>query len=172
MDTEFERIDMNQCPQAEGNPPPNYFAGTDRCKGTTMVKTQGNCMLSHTGQHKLMLAKCVECPTCLLKHKSNCVLTFCIEGFVTTWLIMLIQVKSCFFYFEDLELFVCLIHFNLNTFKISNSATQFVSFTQVTVKCIAVWRESEISFWRKYSLKQHPGTLGTLVHLDKRCVNE
>ncbi|XP_071112765.1 uncharacterized protein [Haliotis cracherodii] len=38
MDTEFERIDMNQCPQAEGNPPPNYFAGTDRCKGTTMCE--------------------------------------------------------------------------------------------------------------------------------------
>ena len=37
MDIEFERIDMNQCPISEGNPAPNYFGGTARCKPSTMV---------------------------------------------------------------------------------------------------------------------------------------
>ncbi|KAK7107826.1 uncharacterized protein [Littorina saxatilis] len=36
MDVEFERLDMNQCPLAEGNPAPNFFAGTARCRPTTM----------------------------------------------------------------------------------------------------------------------------------------
>ena len=40
MDIEFERLDMNQCPLAEGNPAPNYFAGTARCRPTTMVRLQ------------------------------------------------------------------------------------------------------------------------------------
>jgi len=35
MDIEFERLDMNQCPIMEGNPGPNAFAGTARCRPTT-----------------------------------------------------------------------------------------------------------------------------------------
>ncbi|KAK6170213.1 hypothetical protein SNE40_018662 [Patella caerulea] len=38
MDIEFERIDMNQCPASQGNPLPNIFAGTARCKATTMCE--------------------------------------------------------------------------------------------------------------------------------------
>ncbi|ESO93259.1 hypothetical protein LOTGIDRAFT_119445 [Lottia gigantea] len=38
MDIEFERIDMNQCPIAEGNPEPNMFAGTARCRPTTLCE--------------------------------------------------------------------------------------------------------------------------------------
>lgn len=38
MDIEFERIDINPCPISDGNPEPNYFAGTARCKATTMVR--------------------------------------------------------------------------------------------------------------------------------------
>lgn len=37
IDGEFERIDINQCPLSEGNDPPNMFAGTHRCRETTMV---------------------------------------------------------------------------------------------------------------------------------------
>ena len=37
MDAEFERVDINQCPTSEGNPAPNLFAGTHRCRPTTMV---------------------------------------------------------------------------------------------------------------------------------------
>jgi len=35
MDIEFERLDMNQCPIMQGNPRPNAFAGTARCRPTT-----------------------------------------------------------------------------------------------------------------------------------------
>lgn len=35
MEIDFERIDINQCPVGEGNPSPNYFAGTARCKNMT-----------------------------------------------------------------------------------------------------------------------------------------
>ncbi|GFN84632.1 hypothetical protein PoB_001113800 [Plakobranchus ocellatus] len=35
MDIEFERLDMNQCPIMQGNPGPNAFAGTARCRSTT-----------------------------------------------------------------------------------------------------------------------------------------
>ncbi|CAG5116099.1 unnamed protein product, partial [Candidula unifasciata] len=35
MDIEFERLDMNQCPIMQGNPNPNAFAGTARCRPTT-----------------------------------------------------------------------------------------------------------------------------------------
>lgn len=35
MELDFERIDINQCPISEGNPAPNYFAGTARCKNAT-----------------------------------------------------------------------------------------------------------------------------------------
>jgi hypothetical protein len=35
IETDFERIDINQCPIGEGNPGPNYFAGTARCKNQT-----------------------------------------------------------------------------------------------------------------------------------------
>lgn len=35
MEIDFERIDINQCPIGEGNPGPNYFAGTARCKNAT-----------------------------------------------------------------------------------------------------------------------------------------
>jgi len=35
MEIDFDRIDINQCPIGEGNPPPNYFAGTARCKNET-----------------------------------------------------------------------------------------------------------------------------------------
>lgn len=38
MDIEFERLDMNQCPLAQGNPAPNYFANTARCRPTTMCE--------------------------------------------------------------------------------------------------------------------------------------
>ena len=37
MDAEFERVDINQCPTSEGNPEPNLFANTHRCRPTTMV---------------------------------------------------------------------------------------------------------------------------------------
>ncbi|XP_076444630.1 uncharacterized protein LOC143282762 isoform X1 [Babylonia areolata] len=37
MDLEFERLDMNQCPLAEGNPAPNYFANTARCRPVTTM---------------------------------------------------------------------------------------------------------------------------------------
>lgn len=43
MDGEFERIDINQCDISEGNERPNMFAGTHRCRPTTMV-----CILIHT----------------------------------------------------------------------------------------------------------------------------
>lgn len=39
MDGEFERIDINQCDISEGNERPNFFAGTHRCRPTTMVST-------------------------------------------------------------------------------------------------------------------------------------
>lgn len=35
MEIDFDRIDINQCPIGEGNPGPNYFAGTARCKNAT-----------------------------------------------------------------------------------------------------------------------------------------
>ncbi|XP_003742432.1 uncharacterized protein LOC100897972 [Galendromus occidentalis] len=35
MELDFERIDINQCPFGPGNPRPNYFAGTSRCKNET-----------------------------------------------------------------------------------------------------------------------------------------
>ncbi|GFS50117.1 g-protein coupled receptor [Trichonephila clavipes] len=35
MEVDFERIDINQCPTGEGNPPPNRYAGTARCKNQT-----------------------------------------------------------------------------------------------------------------------------------------
>ncbi|XP_013089446.2 uncharacterized protein LOC106073439 [Biomphalaria glabrata] len=35
IDMEFERIDMNQCPIMPGNPAPNAFAGTARCRPST-----------------------------------------------------------------------------------------------------------------------------------------
>lgn len=35
MEVDFERIDINQCPIGEGNPAPNFFAGTARCKNMT-----------------------------------------------------------------------------------------------------------------------------------------
>uniref|UniRef100_T1IVI8 GPR158/179 extracellular domain-containing protein n=1 Tax=Strigamia maritima TaxID=126957 RepID=T1IVI8_STRMM len=35
MEMDFDRIDINQCPLGEGNPQPNKFAGTDRCKHST-----------------------------------------------------------------------------------------------------------------------------------------
>ncbi|XP_014776491.1 uncharacterized protein LOC106873574 [Octopus bimaculoides] len=38
IDLEFERIDFNPCPISEGNPPPNYFANTARCKPTTLCE--------------------------------------------------------------------------------------------------------------------------------------
>ena len=40
MDAEFERIDINQCPTSEGNPAPNHFANTHRCRPTTMVSIE------------------------------------------------------------------------------------------------------------------------------------
>ncbi|XP_069124223.1 uncharacterized protein [Argopecten irradians] len=38
QDIEFERIDFNPCPKSEGNPDPNYFKDTARCKPTTMCE--------------------------------------------------------------------------------------------------------------------------------------
>ncbi|XP_060582788.1 uncharacterized protein LOC132739151 [Ruditapes philippinarum] len=38
IDGVFERIDINQCPFSEGNDPPNMFAGTHRCRETTMCE--------------------------------------------------------------------------------------------------------------------------------------
>lgn len=39
MEMDFERIDINQCPLGKGNPGPNRFANTARCKyDTTMVR--------------------------------------------------------------------------------------------------------------------------------------
>lgn len=35
MEMDFERIDINQCHIGNGNPRPNYFAGTARCKNET-----------------------------------------------------------------------------------------------------------------------------------------
>ncbi|XP_059149166.1 uncharacterized protein LOC131936271, partial [Physella acuta] len=35
VDMEFERIDMNQCPEMQGNPLPNAFANTARCRPST-----------------------------------------------------------------------------------------------------------------------------------------
>ncbi|GIY87594.1 hypothetical protein CEXT_418131 [Caerostris extrusa] len=35
MEVDFERIDINQCPTGEGNPAPNRYAGTARCKNQT-----------------------------------------------------------------------------------------------------------------------------------------
>ena len=35
MDMEFLFLDMNQCPIAIGNPDPNRFADTARCKKST-----------------------------------------------------------------------------------------------------------------------------------------
>ena len=35
MEIDFDRLDVNQCPIGEGNPNPNYFAGTARCKNAT-----------------------------------------------------------------------------------------------------------------------------------------
>ena len=39
-DMEFFSIDFNPCPISEGNPAPNVFAGTDRCKNLTMCEPQ------------------------------------------------------------------------------------------------------------------------------------
>ncbi|KAL3881426.1 hypothetical protein ACJMK2_027869 [Sinanodonta woodiana] len=38
MDAEFERIDINPCPTSDGNEDPNMFAGTARCKPTTLCE--------------------------------------------------------------------------------------------------------------------------------------
>lgn len=38
VDLEFERIDFNPCPLSEGNPSPNFFANTARCKTTTLCE--------------------------------------------------------------------------------------------------------------------------------------
>lgn len=35
MEIDFERVDINQCPIGEGNPRPNAFAGTARCRNET-----------------------------------------------------------------------------------------------------------------------------------------
>lgn len=35
MEIDFERLDINQCPIGEGNPRPNAFAGTSRCRNET-----------------------------------------------------------------------------------------------------------------------------------------
>ncbi|KAH9382232.1 hypothetical protein HPB48_016950 [Haemaphysalis longicornis] len=35
MELDFDRLDINQCPIGDGNPRPNYFAGTSRCKNDT-----------------------------------------------------------------------------------------------------------------------------------------
>lgn len=35
LEMDFERIDINQCPVGEGNPAPNRFAGTARCREET-----------------------------------------------------------------------------------------------------------------------------------------
>ncbi|XP_023240491.1 uncharacterized protein LOC111638939 [Centruroides sculpturatus] len=35
MELDFERIDINQCPLGNGNPPPNYFESTAKCKKDT-----------------------------------------------------------------------------------------------------------------------------------------
>ena len=37
MDMDFLAIDINQCPIGIGNEAPNFFAGTAKCKATTMV---------------------------------------------------------------------------------------------------------------------------------------
>ncbi|KAL5010556.1 hypothetical protein ScPMuIL_012861 [Solemya velum] len=37
QDIEFERIDINPCRLSDGNPKPNFFAGTDRCKQRTTM---------------------------------------------------------------------------------------------------------------------------------------
>ena len=36
-DVEFEELDINPCPVSIGNPRPNIFAGTARCRNTTVV---------------------------------------------------------------------------------------------------------------------------------------
>ncbi|KAL4221931.1 hypothetical protein ACF0H5_017983 [Mactra antiquata] len=38
IDGDFESIDINQCPLSEGNAEPNMFAGTHRCRDTTMCE--------------------------------------------------------------------------------------------------------------------------------------
>lgn len=39
MEMDFERIDINQCPESPGNDGPNRFKDTARCKkGTTEVR--------------------------------------------------------------------------------------------------------------------------------------
>ena len=38
MDMDFLAIDINQCPIGIGNEAPNFFAGTAKCKATTMVR--------------------------------------------------------------------------------------------------------------------------------------
>jgi len=35
LEMDLERIDINQCPTGEGNPPPNKYAGTARCQEET-----------------------------------------------------------------------------------------------------------------------------------------
>ncbi len=37
MDIDFLQIDLNPCIIGQGNEAPNYFAGTAKCKPTTMV---------------------------------------------------------------------------------------------------------------------------------------
>ena len=37
MDIDFLSVDINQCPIGIGNEAPNFFAGTAKCKDTTMV---------------------------------------------------------------------------------------------------------------------------------------
>lgn len=35
LEIDYERLDINQCPSGEGNPPPNIFANTARCHNTS-----------------------------------------------------------------------------------------------------------------------------------------
>lgn len=35
IEMDLERIDINQCPLGEGNPGPNKYAGTARCREET-----------------------------------------------------------------------------------------------------------------------------------------
>ena len=54
IESELTRLDINPCPRAPGNPPPNRFEGTARCKATTMCEPLFRWGLQQRGGYKCM----------------------------------------------------------------------------------------------------------------------
>ena len=52
MDIDFLQIDLNPCIVGQGNELPNYFAGTAKCKPSTMVRAGVDTSVSSVTSHE------------------------------------------------------------------------------------------------------------------------